>query len=168
MTTSSSHDQVMEAVGRGLAMIRAISEARVATAAATANANQIKSSSPVAAEAAAAQAKMEADKTVANDRFKVLEAIARKPLEEAQAVYGQEVSVAQQELTRSHQVSETECAATITTSRNKQEMREATAQAEVHTAKIRASDLQVNMDNLCRHVQHQLGIDLKALVRASE
>ena len=168
MVTPSTHDRVIEAVGKALEMINAISEARAETAIATAAANQIKSSSPVVAEAAAAQAKLAADKAAASDRFKTLEEVVSKPLEEARAVYGNKVSVAQQELARSHQESETECAARITASRHEQEMREASAQAEVHTAKQKASDLQVSMDNFCRQIQHQLGIDLKALIRGSE
>ena len=168
MTTPSSHDRVIEAVGKGLEMIQAISEARAETAIATAAANRVKSSSPVVAEAEAAQAKLEADKAAASDRFKTLEEMARKPLEAARAVYNNEVGLAQQQLTKSHQESEAECAATITTSRHEQELREASAQAEVHTAKQKAADLQVSMDNFCRQIQQQLGIDLKALVRGSE
>ena len=167
-TTPPTHAQrVMEAVAKALELNALIVEARSKIGVAKLVEDDVRLNNPVPALEAATTAQVEEARKQAGDIFTKAEALAKVPLDQATALYNQRVAEAMAKKNAAIGLAEKQKVDKVAAERRTQELRLATAKAEIHTAQQNVVNIQTTMDNYFRQVQRDLGVDLAALTRAS-
>ena len=164
--TQTINERVLVAVQKMLELMALMAGARGEVLMAKAAADEVRLSNPTKdTEAMIAQVlKTTEESTLAE--FKQAETWAAAPLAAAQSEYNREVAAAGEKRNNELQRVTEEGKQKLAEITRNQEIRAATAQAEIHTAQQKVAQLQATMDQYRRQTQEQLGIDLNALVVA--
>ena len=168
MSTSAMRQKVTEAVQKILDMIGQLHEAKAALLMAKQNEDEVRLSDQTKAVEQAAANKMQAAKESQDGTFEAAVVEAQGPLSEAQQKYDIKVSEASQRRKRALAAVEDECKEMIGSEQHRQDIRVATVQAEIHTARQKVTEFETMIDAYRREVQKQLGIDLNALIVVSK
>ena len=164
MTTPTVSERVLEAVTKGLEIIELMNQARATLLVKKRGEDEVRGTNEVPRVEKDGTSLLQRTAEAAEATFSEAVEIARKPLNEAQAVFDRTVAelAVKRDMTI-RQVVEG-CKVELAAARHKQELREATARAEVHTASQNLAALEQTRDSYRRQVQQQLGIDLNALL----
>ena len=168
MSTSAMRQKVTEAVHKILDMIGQMHDAKAALLVAKQNEDEVRLSDQTKVVERAVADKLQVAKATLNSEFEAAVVLARVPLSEAQQQYEIKVSAQANQRTQALAVVEDECAEMIRSERQRQDMRVATVQAEIHTARRNVTDFEAMIDAYRREVQKELGIDLNALILVSK
>lgn len=163
MTTP--RDAVKQAVNKAFDMVNSLDAADTAIQEAKHAEDVLRNEARL--EAIEAQAKLELEAAVqeAADTYETAVAVARKPMERAQAVFeAKRTAAAEQQRTATDGVSAV-WEKKIEKCKQEEQMKAAEARAAVHSAQQNKANIQANIDRLWSHTQQQLGVDLKGLLK---
>ena len=161
MTTISQ--QVLDAVTKALELIALINEARGEVLVAKRAEDEVRLTNRVKEIEEAAAARVKTTEEGAKAAFAATVAEAQKPLQQAQQEFDQKVAVEQGRRDALVQAAQRNCDQTVADARRSQDIRAATAQAEVHQAQQKVASIQATLEQFRRQTREKLGIDLTAL-----
>ena len=168
MSTSAMRQKVTEAVQKILDMIGQMHEAKAALLIAKQNEDEVRLSDQTKAVEQAAADMLQAAQKAEDDAFDAMVALAQGPLSEAHREYDIKVGAAADQRKQALDMVRDECNQMTSSERQRQDIRVATVQAEIHTARRKVTDFEAMIDAYKREVQQQLGIDLNALIVVSK
>jgi hypothetical protein len=157
----------MEAVAKALELTALRAKAQSQIGIAKLVEDDVRLNNPLPALEIATTAQVAETRQVAEAAFTKAEAEARAPLDLATAKYQQAVGLAATKKAAAIQQAEQQKTDKVAAERRVQELRAATAKAEIHTAQQNVVNIQTTMDNYFRQVKQQLGIDLAVLTNVS-
>mgnify|MGYP001619168731 FL=1 len=163
-TERTPRERVMEAVTRGLEIVATLNEARASLGLAKRDEDAVRAADRTKEIGAAATARQLSLQQAAQAECQEQVAEARKPLDEAQAVFDRMTQMFTANRDRLQQEAKAEAEAAILDAKREQETKAAIARAGVHTAQQVVNNLEADIDKYARQVHERLGIDLKQLL----
>ena len=149
-------------------MIGQMHEAKAALLIAKQNEDEVRLSDQTKAVEQAAADMLQAAQKAEDDAFDAMVALAQAPLSQAHREYDIKVGAATDQRKQALDMVRDECNQMTSSERQRQDIRVATVQAEIHTARRKVTDFEAMIDAYKREVQQQLGIDLNALIVVSK